>query len=101
MNKEEAMKNHKVRYYNKDYQAQYRNETTNSVWKLTEQEKIALGIIKKPKPLGNMIHIVVPEHYGAQGMMWASRFIPESQLQYYQDNYPNLQVIERRDLCRT
>lgn len=88
----------------REYMRKYREarrEAWSDVYTLTRDEKIALGLIKKPKPLAHLVHIVIPEHYGAQGMMWASRFIPESQLQYYQDNYPNLQVIERRDLCHT
>ena len=87
--------------HNRKHNQKYRAENYSSVYTLTEKEKIALGIIKKPKPLKNLVHIVIPEHYGAKGVMWNSRFIPESQLQYYRDNYPNLQIIEGRDICQT
>ena len=77
---------------------QYRDETTNNVYELTEREKIAMGLIKKPKVLKDMVHIVIPEHYHAEGVIWQSRFIPEAELEWYKAQYPNMQIVEKRSL---
>ena len=64
------------------------------VYTLTEEEKIALGLIKKPKPLNGLIHIVIPVHYKAQGVMWESRFVTAGALEGWKEQYPNLEVVE-------
>ena len=64
------------------------------VYNLTEKEKIALGLIKKPKPLKGLIHIVIPVHYKAQGVMWESRFVTAGALEGYREQYPNLEVVD-------
>lgn len=83
----------KKREYNRQYQQEKRRETTD-VFNLTEQEKINLGLIKKPKPVRDLIHIVVPEHYGASGLIWQSHFVTEAALTLWIRQYPNLEVIE-------
>lgn len=72
------------------------NEATHwgSTFVLTEKEKIRLGIIKKPEPLEGKIHVVIPEHYGAKGVIWVSRFINENQLDAFIAENPNLQILD-------
>lgn len=72
---------------------------TGEVYTLTEQEKEWLGL-KKPAPLKGTIHISIPVHYGGRALMWVDRFVTEGQLEGYKEQYPNLQIIERRDLAR-
>lgn len=67
----------------------------NGVWKLTEDEKRIMGLIKKPKPLKGTIHIVIPLHYGVKGMWWESRFVTPAELEGYLLQYPNLQILDR------
>ena len=38
--------------------------------------------------------IVVPEHYGASGLIWQSHFVTEAALTLWIRQYPNLEVIE-------
>ena len=64
------------------------------VYTLTEKEKIALGLIRRPKPLKGLIHIVIPVHYKAQGVMWESRFVTAGALDGWREQYPNLQIME-------
>lgn len=66
------------------------------VYTLTEEEKIALGLIKKPKPLNGLIHIVIPVHYGSHAVIWENRFVTKSALVAWKAQYPNLQVLEVR-----
>ena len=62
------------------------------VYKLTDAEKIRLGL-KKPAPLRGTIHIVIPEHYGSSRVIWMSRFVTEAQLDGYKAQYPDMQII--------
>ena len=59
----------------------------------TEAEKIAMGLVKKPVMKGT-IHIVVPEHYGAKGVWWESRWVTPTELEVYKVRVPDLQIIE-------
>ena len=74
------------------------NEATHwgSAFVLTEKEKIRLGIIKKPKPLAGLIQIVIPERYGFMGVMWASRFVTEAELEGYIHQFPNMQILDEK-----
>lgn len=83
----------KKRDYNKEYQRRLRRDTVD-VFTLTEEEKIRMGLIKKPAPLKGTIHIVVPEHYGASGLIWQSHFVTEAVLPAWKREYPNLEVID-------
>lgn len=69
------------------------------VYKLTDAEKICLGL-KKPAPLRGTIHIVIPEHYGSSAAMWTSRFVTEAQLPGFLKQYPDLQIIDRAALAK-
>ena len=74
------------------------NEATHwgSAFMLTEKEKIRLGIIKKPAPLRGTIQIVIPVHYKAQGVMWASLFVTEAELEGYVHQFPNMQILDEK-----
>lgn len=52
----------------------------------------------KPKKMDGMIRIVIPRHYGSQGMMWQSKYITPAELEWYKTLYPELQIIEGRRL---
>ncbi len=64
-----------------------------SVYDLTEEEKISIGLIRKPEVLRDLVHIVIPVHYGSHGVIWESQFIDERQLELWQNAYPDLQVV--------
>lgn len=68
-------------------------EIYHDVQTLTESEKIAMGLVKKPVVKGT-IHIVVPEHYGAKGVWWESRWVTPAELEVYKARVPDLQIIE-------
>ena len=74
----------------------YRRENYIDVRTPTEAEKIAMGLIKKPVVKGT-IHIVVPEHYGAKGVWWESRWVTPAELEVYKVRVPDLQIIEEVD----
>ena len=78
----------------------FRRENYVDIYTLTEDEKIRMGL-KKPKPLKGTIHIVIPIHYGVKGVQWQDRFVTPAALEGYKQQYPNLQIIEGRDLCHT
>lgn len=65
----------------------------NGIWKLTDEEKISLGL-KKPAPLKGTIQIVIPLHYGTKGVWWQSRFVTEAEMEGYLAQYPNLQILD-------
>lgn len=64
-----------------------------SAYQLTELEKEWLGLKKPVKPKGN-IQIVIPVHYGSHGVIWESRWVTSSELDWYEECYPNLQIID-------
>lgn len=66
----------------------------SEVYTLTESEKIALGLKKKPVPAKDLIRVVVPEHYGAAGVIWQSRYVTPAALEGLRAQYPNMEVIE-------
>lgn len=57
------------------------------------EEKISIGLIRKPEVLRDLVHIVIPVHYGSHGVIWESQFIDERQLELWQNAYPDLQVV--------
>jgi len=69
------------------------SHSENQYNKLTDQERIWLGL-KKPTPLKGTIHIVIPSHYGANGVIWEDRFVTENALVGWKEQYPNLQIIK-------
>ena len=73
-------------------QRKYREDYVN-VYELTEDEKVRIGL-KKPKPLNGTIHIVIPVHYGTQGVQWQNRFVTPAELEGYKVRVPDLQIIE-------
>lgn len=73
----------------------YRRENYIDVRVPTEAEKIAMGLVKKPVVKGT-IHIVIPEHYGAKGVWWESRFVTEAQLDGYKAQYPDMQILDEK-----
>lgn len=79
--------------YNRRYAREYRKQL-QGVRNLTDEEKQRLGLVKKPTPLRGTIHIVVPEHYGASGLIWQSHFVTEAALESWKREYPNLEVID-------
>lgn len=71
----------------------YRRENYIDVRVPTEAEKIAMGLVKKPVVKGT-IHIVIPVHYGIQGVQWQDRFVTPASLEGYRQQYPNMEVID-------
>lgn len=70
----------------------YREEYLN-IYELTPEEKVRLGLIKKPKVLLHKTQIVIPVHYGSSGVWWETRFIERADLPYWKALHPNLEVI--------
>lgn len=73
------------------------HEENFSVYKLTERDRIMLGLKKKEKLKGN-IRVCVPLHYGSKGVWWESMMVTDAELPEMMAKYPNLQVIEGRCL---
>lgn len=73
-------------------QRKYREDYVN-VYELTEDEKVRIGL-KKLQPLNGTIHIVIPVHYGPQGVQWQDRFVTPAALDGYRQQYPNMEVID-------
>ena len=71
---------------------------TPEEWRMVkkQRQKELETILSKPAPLKDLIHIVIPEHYGAQGMYWASRFVTEAELEGYAAEFPNMQILDER-----
>lgn len=86
----------KRKKYLKHYRAERGNELTD-IYTLTAQERRWLGLAR-PAPRHDLIRVVVPEHYGAAGVIWQSRFIPEAELEWYRTHFPNMQIVEKRNL---
>lgn len=70
------------------------------VYHLTERERINLGL-QQPAPLKGHIHIAIPVHYGSRAVTWESRFVTEGAYKGWLEQYPDLQIIEEKDLCKT
>lgn len=82
---------------NRIYQAKYRKENRDiyfNVFRLSDEDRLRMGLVKKPKPLRGTIHIVIPLHYGVKGMWWQSRFVTPAELEGYLLQYPNLQILD-------
>lgn len=78
---------------------EYRNHRlTPEEWRMVKKQrkKELETIISKPAPLKDLIHIVIPEHYGSKGVMWASRFVTEGELEGYVHQYPNMQILDEK-----
>lgn len=87
------MSDRKYAEYNREHNREYRRENYTGVYELTETEKLRMGL-KKPKPLKGNIHIVIPVHYGTQGVQWQDRFVTPASLEWYRQQYPNMEVID-------
>lgn len=66
--------------------------SVSGVYKLTDQEKVYLGL-KKPEPLKHLIHIVIPVHHTARAVVWESRFVSAASLPGWIKQYPNLEFV--------
>lgn len=75
-----------------------KHRLTVEEWRMIRQmrKEADVVILKKPAPLEGTIHVVVPEHYGAKGLIWISRFINERQLEDYQAQYPSMQILDEK-----
>ena len=80
------------------YWREYSKKEWSEVYTLTESEKIALGLKKKPVPVKDLIRVVVPEHYGAAGVIWQSRNVTPAALEGLRAQYPNLEIVEGRSI---
>lgn len=65
-------------------------------YELSDQDKRILGKRDNPKP--KKLQIAIPLHYGVKGVWWESRIIPEEDLEHWQAEYPDLQIITERRL---
>ena len=77
--------------YLKHYRAERGHELTD-IYTLTAQERRWLGLAR-PAPRHDLIRVVVPEHYGAAGVMWVSRWVPKLELDGLRKQYPNMEVM--------
>lgn len=73
----------------------WRKQETSRVYDLTEREQIILGL-KKPKPLEDLIHIIIPVHHTSRSVIWESRFVTLAALKGYAKQYPNLEIVRER-----
>lgn len=60
------------------------------------KEEETKALLKKAEPVKDMIHIVIPDHYGSSGLIWISRFVTEQQLDAYLAQYPSMQILDER-----
>lgn len=72
----------------------YHDQDVFGVYKLTEEEKIRIGL-KKPEPEEGTICVAIPVHYRS-GMQWENRLVTPAQLKRYRAQYPGLRVIRRK-----
>ena len=82
--------------YLKHYRAERGNELTD-IYTLTAQERRWLGLAR-PAPRHDLIRVVVPEHYGAAGVIWQSRYVTPAALEGLRAQYPNLEIVEGRSI---
>ena len=61
------------------------------VRKLTEQEKINLGL-KRPAPPTDLVEIVMPVHRTASSMAWETRLVSRASLQRIKKEHPNIEM---------
>lgn len=75
-----------------------KHRLTVEEWRMIRQlrKEAEVAILKKPEPLEGKIHVVIPEHYGAEGVTWVSRFINENQLDAFVAEYPNMQILDEK-----
>lgn len=74
-------------------QRHYREQYVD-IYTLTPEERLRMGLIKKPKVLLHKLQIVIPVHYGSSGVWWESQFIEKAELDRWKAQYPNLEVID-------
>ena len=82
--------------YLKHYRAERGHELTD-IYTLTAQERRWLGL-SRPAPRHDLIRVVVPEHYGAAGVIWQSRYVTPAALEGLRAQYPNLEIVEGRSI---
>lgn len=68
--------------------------TSNEPSKLTEKDKIWLGLKKQPKVIKDTTKIVIPVHYTSRGVMWETRTVNKNTLDELRAQHPNMEVIE-------
>ncbi len=74
-------------------QRHYREQYVD-IYNLTPEERLRMGLIKKPKALLHKMQIVIPVHYGASALWWETRFIEAAELDRWKAQYPNMEVID-------
>lgn len=65
------------------------------VYNLTEDEKVWLGLKRRPIRKGNIL-IAVPVHYTSSSCEWHTEWVSDLMLPKYRVVHPNLQVLEVR-----
>ena len=65
------------------------------VYNLTEDEKVWLGLKRRPIRKGNIL-IAVPVHYTSSSCEWHTEWISDLMLPKYRCEHPDLQVLEVR-----
>ena len=66
-----------------------------SVYILTEDEKVWLGLKSRPVRKGNIL-VAVPHHYTSSSCEWHTEWISDLMLPKYRCVHPDLQVLEVR-----
>lgn len=64
-----------------------------SVFKLSFEEKLRLGLVKLPRPKRTM-KVVYPVHVGSSAMYYKTEMIAPSELITWIRKYPQLEVME-------
>ena len=70
----------------------YKN--TSDVYKLTEDERVWLGLSKRKIPAKDMVKVVMPVHYSSHGVIWETVRVSKASLYELKAQYPNLEVIK-------
>lgn len=65
------------------------------VYNLTEDEKVWLGLKRRPIRKGNIL-IAFPVHYTSSSCEWHTEWISDLMLPKYRCEHPDLQVLEVR-----
>lgn len=71
---------------------------TTEAYEMTDEQKERAGLKPKKRSKEWHLRVAVPEHYDVRGVWWESRFITENELPSYLQQYPNLQIIYRREV---
>lgn len=71
----------------------WRKKVFQDVYNLTDQEKVSLGL-KKPAPLRDLVHIVIPVHHSSHGVIWESRFVAVAAVPSWRSQYLEMEEVE-------